>query len=315
MSADDEFDIIERYFTRLMDDPDVLVGPGDDAAVVRARGDFAIAVDTLVSGVHFPREMKAESIGYRSLAVNLSDMAAMGAMPRWMTLALTVDDPGAAWLQAFSTGLFELAERYDVSVIGGDLTRGPLAVSVQIIGQVDGQALTRSGATSGDDVYITGGVGLAAAGLSTFGRSSVDSASALLRRSFERPEPRVDAGIALRGLASAAIDVSDGLCADLGHICERSGCGAVIDVDSLPLDPIVDAGFDHDTALAFALGGGDDYELCFPAPSDRRESVASALRSVGAAARRIGEIKAETGIVCRSATGVIEPPAAGFKHF
>jgi len=314
-----EFEIIERYFTRQSRDKDVLLGVGDDAAVVAVRGLAAITVDTLVAGVHFPDGIAPALLGYRAMAVNLSDLAAMGAEPRWCTLALTLPKPDELWLEGFSRGLFDLAERHGVSLVGGNLARGPLNVTIQLIGQVEpGRMLTRAGGNLGDDVYVTGTLGDSAAGVALI-NERVDtphgSAGAALKERFYRPVPRVEAGLALRALASAAIDVSDGLLADLGHICERSGCGALIDVERVPLSAELLSTFPPQIALAHALGGGDDYELCFTAPPSRAEEIERALEATGTTATRIGQLVAGQEVVCRRDGEPYTPQTLGYRHF
>lgn len=313
-----EFEIIERYFSRTNVDRDVLLGAGDDAAIVAARGALAVAVDTLVEGVHFPVGLAAEAVGYRVLAVNLSDMAAMGAQPRWCTLALTLADPDTEWLEGFADGLYMLAERYGVALIGGDLTRGPMTVSLQIIGTVEPTRwLARSGGHIGDDVYVTGTLGDSAAGLALIEERAGEDvpAQAALRERFLWPEPRVTAGRALAGLASAAIDVSDGLLADLGHICAASGCGAFVDVEHVPLSAELLSAFPPNVAEAYALSGGDDYELCFTAAPAQAQSVEAVLEAVGCPARKIGQLVTGTGVECRRDGEVFEAPSAGYRHF
>ncbi|HVS25553.1 MAG TPA: thiamine-phosphate kinase [Gammaproteobacteria bacterium] len=314
-----EFGIIERYFTRPNRDPDVLIGVGDDAAVIAVRGLAAVTVDTLVAGVHFPDGIAPALLGYRALAVNLSDLAAMGAEPRWCTLALTLPKPDELWLDGFSRGLFELAERHGVSLVGGDLTRGPLTITVQLMGRIDGaRMLTRGGGNLGDDVYVTGTLGDSAAGIALINErvdTAPGSAGAALKARFYKPAPRVEAGLALRALASAAIDVSDGLLADLGHICERSGCGALIDVERVPLSAELLSTFPPQIALAHALGGGDDYELCFTAPPSRAEQIDRALEAMGTPATRIGQLVAGQEVVCRRDGEPYTPRALGFRHF
>jgi thiamine-monophosphate kinase len=314
-----EFEIIERYFTRPSRDPDVLIGVGDDAAVIAVRGLAAVTVDTLVAGVHFPDGIAPALLGYRAMAVNLSDLAAMGAEPRWCTLALTLPRPDELWLDGFSRGLFELAERHGVSLVGGDLTRGPLTITVQLMGRIDGaRMLTRAGGKLGDDVYVTGTLGDSAAGVALI-NERVDtpqgSAGAALKERFYKPVPRVEAGLALRALASAAIDVSDGLLADLGHLCERSGCGALIDVERVPLSAELLSTFPPQIALAHALGGGDDYELCFTAPPSRAEEIDRALEASGTTATRIGQLVAGQEVVCRRDGEPYTPRVLGYRHF
>ena len=314
-----EFDIIARYFTRNSGDPDVVLGVGDDAAVLKIDGLAAVTVDTLVAGVHFPDGMAAQHLGYRLMAVNLSDLAAMGAQPRWCTLALTLPSAEEAWLEGFSRGLFELAERYAVSLVGGDLTRGPLTATLQLIGRVErGRMLTRSGGNVGDDVYVTGTLGDSSAGIALIMErvaAPAGSAVAALQQRFYRPMPRVGAGLALRGLASAAIDVSDGLLADLGHICQMSGCGAVIDVERVPLSAELLSLFPPQDALAHALGGGDDYELCFTAPPSQADAVEAALEASGTLVRRVGQLVPGQSVTCRRDGESYVPPAHGYRHF
>lgn len=313
-----EFEIIERYFSRSSGDPDVLVGVGDDAAVVAASGALAVAVDTLVEGVHFPVGLAAEAVGHRALAVNLSDMAAMGAQPRWCTLALTLADSEPTWIEGFADGLYTLAQRHGVTLIGGDLTRGPLTVSVQIIGSVDATRwLGRSGGHVGDDVYVTGTLGDSAAGLALIKERTEQTvpAHAALRERFLWPEPRVTAGRALAGIASAAIDVSDGLLADLGHVCEASGCGAFIDVEHVPLSAELLSEFPPNVAEAYALSGGDDYELCFTAAPAQAPSIEAGLDAVGCPARKIGQLVSGAGVECRRDGVAFAPPSAGYRHF
>lgn len=260
-----EFELIREFFSG--DDGDAVLGIGDDAALVAPTpGQYlAIAADTIVAGRHFPADTPAHAIGHRALAVNLSDLAAMGAVPRWMTLALTLPVADRDWLGQFSDGLKSLARRFGVQLIGGDTTQGPLVITVQAMGEVGDDALRRSGARIGDTVYVSRTLGDAAAGLSLIKSSNTDDDTQYLVDRFLYPTPRVSLGQRLRGQASAAIDVSDGLIADLGHICQQSGCGAEIDVAKLPLSDAILARVDRDAAIVFALQGGDDYELCFTA--------------------------------------------------
>jgi thiamine-monophosphate kinase len=314
----DEFEIIQRYFSRTIDDPGVLVGVGDDAAVIQPAGAVAITTDTLVSGVHFPASLPAAAIGYRVMAVNLSDLAAMGARPRWCTLALTIPDADESWLEAFAEGFYGLAERFSVSLIGGDLTRGPLAVTVQLLGAVSPRdLLTRGGGHVGDDVYVTGSLGDSAAGLAllTEGVGNAGPEHEALKDRFLWPTPRVAEGRVIGPLASAAIDVSDGLLADLGHLCAASRCAALVDVEQLPLSAELLALFPPQAAQAYALGGGDDYELCFTAPPAQAQALEIALESVGSRARRIGRLAEGQGVTCRRDGAPFAPPSAGYTHF
>ena len=317
--SQDEFGLIERYFARDPRDPGVILGIGDDAAVVETSGATAVATDTLVAGVHFPTDIEGDAVGHRVLAVNLSDFAAMGARPRWCTLALTLQAANHDWLEAFAQGFFALAESHDVELVGGDTTRGPLSVTVQLLGDVDkDRMLRRSGGAAGDDVYVTGSLGDGAAGLQLVSQddSGPSAAHKALRERFLRPQPRVAEGLALRGIASAAIDVSDGLLADLGHLSRASGCGACIDVDRLPTSAAARELFSTDEVESWALSGGDDYELCFTAPPSRRGAVQRALASCTVPARRIGHLQPGSGVLCRRAGQPMDPPVrGGFVHF
>jgi thiamine-monophosphate kinase len=320
-----EFEIIERYFSRPVGDDDVLLGVGDDAALLRAAGTIAVTVDTLVEGVHFLAGVDAEALGHRVLAVNLSDLAAMGARPRWCTLALTLAEAEPAWIERFARGFYDLAARFDVSLVGGNLARGPLSATLQLIGTVEPDAaLRRSGGRPGDDVYVSGTLGDAAAGLailtsrsSNAGGAPTADAAALVER-FLRPRPRVELGLALAGIASAAIDVSDGLAADLGHLCRASGCLAVVDVERLPLSPELVAQCSADAALERAVGGGDDYELCFTAAPARAARIEAAAAAAGTRVQRIGrlvEARAGGGIAWRRGGAPYAPAAGGYVHF
>ena len=317
--SQDEFELIERYFARESRVPGVILGIGDDAAVVETTGTTAVATDTLVAGVHFPNDLDGDAVGYRVLAVNLSDFAAMGATPRWCTLALTLQTANHDWLEAFAQGFFALADSHDVVLVGGDTTRGPLSVTVQLLGDVDkDRVLRRSGGAAGDDVYVTGTLGDGAAGLKLLSQedSGTSAAHKALRERFLRPLPRVAEGLALRGIASAAIDVSDGLIADLGHLSRASRCGACIDVDRLPTSAAARELFSADEVESWALSGGDDYELCFTAPPSQRRAVRQALAPCAVSARRIGHLQAGGGVHCRRAGEPMEPPVCGgYAHF
>ncbi len=314
-----EFEIIARYFTRQTNDSSVVLGVGDDAAVLAAEGLTAVTVDTLVAGVHFPDGMAPHLLGYRLMAVNLSDLAAMGARPRWCTLALTLPTADELWLDGFSRGLFELAERFGVALVGGNLTRGPLTLTLQLMGSVEpARMLTRGGGHVGDDVYVTGTLGDSAAGIALITERAVapqGSAAAALKERFYRPLPRVEAGVALGPIATAAIDISDGLLADLGHLCKASGCGASIDVERVPVSAELLSLFPPQEALAHALGGGDDYELCFTAPPSRAEQIESALEAAGTPVRRIGQLVAGQTVVSRRDGEPFTPALRGYRHF
>lgn len=313
-----EFDLIDVIRARCgQARHDVTLGIGDDAAVLDVPPDrqLVACTDTLVAGVHFPETTLPEDIGWKALAVNLSDLAAMGAEPAWALLALTLPDGDARFVEAFVDGFAALAREHHVALVGGDTTQGPLSVTVTAMGSVRaGQALTRAGAHAGDTVFITGTLGDAAGGLKVR-ESKQRPARALLAR-LNRPEPRIAAGLALRGIASACIDVSDGLLADLGHVCTASRIGAEIDADALPISPALTAAFDSRTCLGFALSGGDDYELCFTASAARGAEVVEMLERAGCGATRIGRIVAGVGVRILDAHGnAMATPHAGWEHF
>ncbi|NID17075.1 thiamine-phosphate kinase [Luteibacter yeojuensis] len=314
-----EFDLIERIrrHTEVNRD-DVVEGIGDDAAIVAVPSgrELAIAVDTLVEGVHFPAGTAPADIGWKALAVNLSDLAAMGATPAWALLALTTPDGDEAFFDGLARGFAELATPYRLALVGGDTTRGPLTVTVAVHGfTAPGEALLRSGARVGDVVMVTGTLGDAAAGLRCLAEPDASAYAALVER-LNRPTPRVSAGQALRGIATACIDVSDGLVADLGHICAASGVGADIDAEMLPRSSALLTHFADADALDFALAGGDDYELCFTVPADRAGEVGATLARLGCGAARVGRIVEDAGVRVFDARGnLYEPARAGWNHF
>jgi thiamine-monophosphate kinase len=317
MEKPGEFEIIARYFSRRVDDPSVRVGIGDDAAIVAPQGEIAIAVDTLVAGTHFPPGLDADAIGHRALAVNLSDLAAVGARPRWATLALCLDRVDTAWLESFARGFFRLADAEGVSLIGGDTTRGALTVTVGIFGDAASSPLLRAGGRDGDRVLVSGTLGDSAAALEHFPTepSRRPPAAAELIRRFSYPEPRVALGRALAGIAHAAIDVSDGLLADLNHICERSGCGAEIDLDAIPLSPALKALYPAERARSFALSGGDDYELCFTAAPRDVARVSDIAAGLGIAVTEIGKLTSVAGIRGRRGGESRSLAPTGYVHF
>ncbi len=310
-----EFELIDRFFKRLgASRDDVMLGVGDDAALLAVPIDHELVacVDTLVQGRHFPSSTRADDIGWRSLAVNLSDLAAMGAVPAWATLALTVPAADEEWLEGFAMGFDAIAKAHHVSLVGGDTTRGPLTVTVQAMGFVpQGAALRRRGATVGDLLYITGWPGDAAAGLALIeGRLPGQGAyRGALEHKFRRPEPRVAFGQRLRGVASACMDVSDGLGQDIGRLVAASGVGAVLRASELPLSQALFALAGEQGARDFALGGGDDYELLFTVPPSRRAGLARAMATAGApACHCIGEITAGRGVRLVSDRGDLPVP-------
>jgi len=309
-----EFEIISRYFKKPASG-DVLLGIGDDAAVVSLRSGqrLVVAVDTIVEGVHFPAHTDAADIGYRALAVNLSDLASMGAVPKWMTLSLSLPSNDESWLDRFASGLFDLARKFNVQLIGGDTVHGPLVITVQIAGWVESNRwLTRSGAQVGDLIFVSGCLGDAAGGLAAIHEAKSEGESTrYLQQRFLRPEPRVSLGRELREIASASMDISDGLLTDLDKLCDASGVGAEIDVDRLPLSAQLRSSFDADRALQFALGGGDDYELLFTAHTADQ----SRLRSLKTPVTHIGKITATRGVRCLRNGVKLEVATRGYDHF
>lgn len=320
-----EFRLIDRIRERTAQPrDDVRLGIGDDAALlaVPAGQELAVAIDTLVEGVHFPQGTAPADIGWKALAVNLSDLAAMGATPAWALLALTLPgtlaaDARKAFVDGLADGFAALARPQRLALVGGDTTRGPLALSVAVHGFVPaGEALTRAGARPGDAVLVTGTLGDAAAGLQVLrDRRDVPQRDALLTR-LHRPAPRLAAGLALRGRARACIDVSDGLLADLGHVCTASGVGAEIEAALLPRSPALLGAFDAAAARDFALAGGDDYELCFTVPAALAGEVQADLARLGCGATRIGRIVEGDGVRVRGEDGAwLEPERQGWDHF
>jgi thiamine-monophosphate kinase len=317
-----EFRLIDRIRERTaLTRGDVRLGVGDDAALlaVPPGQELAVAIDTLVEGVHFPHGTPPRDIGWKALAVNLSDLAAMGAAPAWALLALTLPQADAARVDGLAEGFAQLAQDYGVALVGGDTTRGPFCLSVAVHGFVPpGQALIRAGAHPGDAVFVTGTHGGAAGGLRLVqGNLPFDpgnEAHRALRARLDRPMPRVRTGLALRGHASACIDVSDGLLADLGHLCSASGVGAEIDPNALPLSSALRAVFGSAAAREMALSGGDDYELCFTVPLSAVGAMQAALAAVDGKATRIGTIVEGQGV---RALGHAPLAAArgGWDHF
>lgn len=314
-----EFDLIARIRARVAVRDDVMLGIGDDAAILAPPPGrhLVVAMDTLNAGVHFPAETAAADIGWKALAVNLSDLAAMGATPAWCTLSLSLPQSDTAWIDAFLDGFLALAAPHAVALVGGDTTRGPLSVCVTAHGLIEPRgALRRDGARVDDDVWITGTLGDAAGALRQW--RAGEAIDATLRARLDRPTPRVAAGRALAGIAHACIDVSDGLLADLGHVCAMSRVGAEIDIDALPASDALRASVDRGTLRTLQAAGGDDYELCFTAPKAARLAVQTAMDACDVAATRIGRIvAADAGhVVVRDATGMTwSPPGRGYDHF
>ncbi|WP_460536056.1 thiamine-phosphate kinase [Chitinimonas naiadis] len=315
----DEFVLIQRYFTRPT--PNTLLGVGDDAALlVPTPGrQLAVSADTLVEGRHFFAGADAESLGWKSLAVNLSDMAAMGASPRWFTLCLTLPATEPEWLAGFSRGLFAMAAQHGVDLIGGDTTGGPLSISIQIMGEVEpGQALRRDGARAGDDIWLSGPTGAAAMAVRhRYGSLQLELDDlAVCEARLDRPQPRLALGRALCGIATAAIDVSDGLLADLGHIAQRSRLAAILQLGDLPLPPLSDEACALPAFDSCLLAGGDDYELCFTAAPQSREQILALGRQLHLPLARIGQMTEGGGVSVLDCTGSsVSLAHTGFNHF
>lgn len=315
-----EFTLIDRFFSACgTPRADCALGVGDDAALLRVPADRELAVtqDTLVQGVHFFAGSAPQPLGHKALAVNLSDLAAMGAEPAWATLALTLPAAGPAWLAAFAAGFCTLARDSGVQLVGGDITRGPLALSVTALGLVPhGQALRRSGARPGDLIYVSGTLGDAGLALLRLGQDREAELSDELRARLERPTPRLALGQALRGLASAAIDVSDGLAADLGHILECSGVGAELRLADLPLSPAITAHLAQGGDRLLPLSAGDDYELCFTLPPGHRADLEALVPRLACPITCIGRIGTRPGLRVLGPDGRTLPLArGGYDHF
>jgi thiamine-monophosphate kinase len=319
-----EFDLIAKHFTRAT--PGAVLGVGDDCALLAPTPGMQLAVSTdmLLEGRHFSPQDSPAGLGHKSLAVNLSDLAAMGATPRWATLAIALPEENDAWLTAFARGFFRMADQHGIELVGGDTTRGTLTLSITVIGEVPpGQALRRDGAQAGDDVWVSGVIGSAALALAyRQGRlfmEQIDAAKVL--PALYLPTPRVELGIALRGIATSAIDISDGFLGDLGHILERSSAGASaigarLEFAALPTLPVVQSYLHEAVARDCVLAGGDDYELCFTAPADKRDAVIAAAHAAGVAVTRIGRISAEPGLTVIGTDGQPLPfDHTGYDHF
>ncbi|MET0654774.1 MAG: thiamine-phosphate kinase [Pseudoxanthomonas sp.] len=311
-----EFDLISRIRARAQPRGDVALGIGDDAALLQVpQGrELVVTADTLNTGVHFPEGTAPADIGWKALAVNLSDLAAMGAAPAWCTLSLSLPQADERWLDSFLDGFLALADQYAIALVGGDTTRGPLSIAVTAMGWVEaGAALRRDHARVGDDVWVTGTLGDAAAALEAIlhGRD----VSPILRQRLDRPSPRIAAGRRLAGIAHACIDLSDGLLADLAHVCERSGVGARVDLANLPASEMLTA-FDRAQRIQWQATGGDDYELCFTASPRDRDLVIQALDFAQVQASRIGRIVDGQGVQGFDGDGnPWLPSRSGYQHF
>jgi len=327
-----EFQLIQKFFRHEQADllltekaqAGVVLGIGDDCALLQVPEgkQLAISVDTLVADVHFPADAKPEDIAARALRTNLSDLAAMGAEPLWFTLALTLPKNSEYldenWLRGFSRGLFRTANEYEVALVGGDTTSGPLSITIQVMGAVEShQALRRDGASIGDFVCVTNYLGDGAAALAVIQKrlSLSEDYEHYLRERFYRPIPRFVESHLLKGIASAALDISDGLIADLNHICEASDLGAVIDVENIPLSPALLSLNELEQPRNWAIGGGDDYELCFTVSPEKMPELAMLIAQGKINATVVGEVVAGSGVRCELDGNVFEVAAEGFQHF
>ncbi|MEE9492378.1 MAG: thiamine-phosphate kinase [Gammaproteobacteria bacterium] len=309
-----EFDLIHQYFMRGIDRQDVVLGVGDDAAILKVPDgkQLVMSVDTLIEGVHFFPVTDPELIGYKALAVNLSDLAAMGAEPAWFTLALTLPQVDEDWLLKFSQGLYALADSYQVALVGGDTTRGPLSITIQISGFCD-TALRRNGARTGQLIMVSGTFGNAAAAVAGIKAGKI-VADELLQY-LHKPQPRIGIGALLAGRATACIDISDGLLADLGHLLEASQCGARIQRDAIPQSAVFRAQSYPDPWI-YILNGGDDYELCFTLDPDLEKELINEAAAVGVILTTIGVVREGQGIDILTADGhSYQLEGTGYDHF
>ncbi len=316
-----EFDLIAQYFTRPVRHTErIALGVGDDCALLNPSTGMQLAIssDMLVEGRHFFPNADPYQLGHKCLAVNLSDLAAMGAEPRAFTLALALPEARAEWLTPFSSGLLTLADRHDCELVGGDTTKGPLNICITVFGEVaPGKALRRDAAQAGDDIWISGTLGDARLALAGYRKElALDAATLdMAAQRMHAPTPRVELGLALRGIANAAIDISDGLVGDLAHILKRSGVGATLSVDALPAGPML-ARQPQELRHRFTLAGGDDYELCFTAPPAQRDKVLAAAHGAATSVARVGRIEAAAGLRLIDADGApLSLQLSSFDHF
>ena len=317
-----EFDLIKRYFSRKSLQNEVILSVGDDCAItsISAGYQLAITTDTLVEGTHFLPSISPAALAYKSVAVNLSDLAAMGATPTWVSLALTLPEIKEAWLAEFSQSLFAILDRYSMSLIGGDTTKGPLSITLTAQGFLpENQGLFRHQAKVGDWIFVSGFLGDSAAGLDLLlkNRKIENESDRYLIQRHLRPTPRVELGLALRSFSCCALDISDGLLADLGHILERSQVGAEIYLENLPLSHHLCTQYEQTQAEKFALTGGEDYELCFTVSEEKREEMEQVLRSQGIKVTCIGQIlPATSGLnLLKNGKKMALPTHIGFDHF
>lgn len=310
-----EFSLIDAFFKKpALARADVLFGIGDDAACLRVPPghDLLVSTDTLVAGVHFLSDWDPADIAWRAVMVNVSDMAAMAATPCWLSLALTLPDNNSAWLSSFADGLHAALKLYNIALVGGDTTRGPLSITITVHGTApEGRAVRRQGAQVGDTIWVSGDLGAAAFAVSLLPGSEVNAADQhILMNKLKRPQARMDMLPILRPYASAALDISDGLSADLNHLCEASGLGAYLSLDTIPIHPLLKT-HRPDQALELALTGGDDYELCFTSASANTARLLAVLADMGLSCYPIGNMVKEPGL--HTANGPLAP--RGYAHF
>jgi len=316
-----EFELIKHFFTeQIVKRKDVMLGIGDDCALIQPgeRQHIAVTTDTLVAGVHFPLETGPRAIGHKAIAVNLSDLAAMGAEPAWVSLALTLPEADEAWLKEFCAGVFELCEYYNVQLIGGDTTQGPLSITVTAQGITPADKyLLRSGAKAGDWLYVTGELGDAALALEHLqGKVVIEEVfTEQVMTKLNYPKPRVLAGQTLREYASSAIDLSDGLISDLQHICQASKVGANLVLDALPLSKVMRDTLDQQQAIELALSGGDDYELLFTVAEDNKVGMETSLAHAGINITCIGQINGSEKVTTTLDNKPVAISSRGFEHF
>lgn len=315
-----EFELIEKYFQKGLGAFGVSLGIGDDCALLQPppAKSIATSMDTLVGGNHFPKNADPELIAERALRVNLSDLAAIGAEPLWFTLGLTIPSADHHWLDGFSRGLYQAANLYNCALVGGDTTRGPLSITIQVMGAVGlDNALLRSNAKVDDTIYVTGKLGDGAAAVAVIKQELRvgKAAFSYFMSRYYRPTPRLAEGQMLRGVANAAIDVSDGLMADLGHICRASGVGASIDLERVPMSEALTKLGSKEQVLKWGLSGGDDYELCFTVPPEQISKIEDLIKKKKLDATAIGEIQRGSDVTCLNKGEVLTVNKTGYQHF
>lgn len=320
--ASSEFELIKKYFQNLTDDDSsVQCGIGDDAAIIQIPPDMEVvlSIDTLLEETHFPKDTAPSDISYKALAVNLSDMAAMGALPKWVLLSISLPESNDTWLEQFSAGFLELAKQHSISLIGGDMSRGPLSITVQIQGLVPtGKALRRDGAQQDDLIYVSGALGDAGVGLDIIQQNLeiADEHEIFFLNSLNRPEISIEAGFHLHDIASSAIDISDGLISDLGHILEASHVGAELKMESIPLSEAMQKCINKQDAWNYALTSGDDYKLCFTASAGNHDRIIDAFKGINIPVNCIGKITDGGKLICLDSDGTdFDSSSSGYHHF